>query len=276
LGDWALKGTQKPNYNNAGNAIMNQANVWAPEVLQHPTSGQWLMYYSAAVSGSPAHCIGAAIAASPTGPYAPLDTVLACPTANGGAIDASAFVEPINGTIYIAYKVDGNAKGNGGECGNSVAPIHATPIMLQAMAADGVTPDSAHAPFQLLDRTDADGPLIEAPSLVKVAGIYYLFYSSGCTRNNDYNVKYATATSLYGPYTRAAKPLLSTGNFGLTAPGSVTVRYAGGTATSNSATTGWKIALHGRVSTSAGGIRPFFAAGLAFDVVKRTVSVVAG
>lgn len=278
LGNWTLKGTMPPSYSVPNGLKVNSANVWAPEVIQHPTTGEWLMYYSAASWEAPVHCIGAATASAPTGPFQPIDTALACPIAAGGAIDASAFVEPTNNTVYIAYKIDGNSKGHGGECGNTVAPIASTPLMLQAMSADGVTPDPSHPPFQILDRVDDDGPLIEAPALVKVAGVYYLFYSSGCTRSPDYNIKYATASNLYGPYTRAAKPLLSTGDYGLQAPGSVTVRYAGATTVgeaASSSTTGWKMALHARVTTAAGGIRPFFTTGLSFDAKARTVAVVA-
>lgn len=67
------------------------------------------------------------------------------------------------------YKVDGNNLGGGGTCGNGNEE-YSTPIMLQLMECDGVTPNGA--PMQLLDRIAADGPLIEAPSLVLVKGTY--------------------------------------------------------------------------------------------------------
>lgn len=40
--------------------------------------------------------------------------------------------------------------------------------MLQALESDGVTPNGD--PVQILDRSDADGPLIEAPDLVLNGG----------------------------------------------------------------------------------------------------------
>ena len=74
----------------------------------------------------------------------------------------------------------------------------------------------------LLNRGSADGPLIEAPSLVYENGLYILFFSSNCYSTTLYDVSYATSTSLTGPYTKSKKPLLVTGNFSLTAPGGAT------------------------------------------------------
>lgn len=60
-----------------------------------------------------------------------------------------------------------------------------TPIMLQRMRKDGITPDGL--PIQLLDRTPEDGPLVEAPDIVRSKeGVYFLFYSSGCTTDSSY------------------------------------------------------------------------------------------
>lgn len=82
-------------------------------------------------------------------------------------------------------EIDGNNAGHGGDCGNSVEPVVSTPIMLQKMLRDGVTPDGE--PVQILDRTAEDGPLVEAPYLVRSKeGVYFLFFSSGCTRQSTY------------------------------------------------------------------------------------------
>jgi len=61
------------------------------------------------------------------------------------------------------YKVDGSSLGGGGPCGNANGE-YSTPIMLQEMEADGVTPTGN--PVQILDRGPYDGPLIEAPALI--------------------------------------------------------------------------------------------------------------
>lgn len=64
-------------------------------------------------------------------------------------------------------------------------PIVPTPIMLQRMLKDGVSPDGSA--IQIFDRTAEDGPLVEAPDIVRSKeGIYFLFFSSGCTRDESY------------------------------------------------------------------------------------------
>jgi beta-xylosidase len=118
--------------------------------------------------------------------------------------------------------------------------------MLQKLQADGTSPDGA--PVPILDRTAADGPLVEAPELVRShEGIYFLFFSSGCTRNPSYDLKYATADNITGPYTRANAPLLQTDDWGLHAPGSAGLFPAGGGQ--------WNLVFHARVE---GRIRAMF------------------
>lgn len=116
---------------------------------------------------------------------------------------------------------DGNGVGNGGDCDNSIPPIHSTPIMLQEMDVnDWITP--VGNPIEILDRTTEDGPLIEAPVIVgKFDGYYFLTYSSHCFTDTGYDIKYATATSITGPWTRQGQ-LLATGDYGLKSPGGAT------------------------------------------------------
>lgn len=93
-----------------------RANVWAPEILQRPSDGKFVMFYSAlVVNVSRAHCVGAAVSDDgPTGPFTPLNDTLACPTDVGGAIDPVSFVD-VDDSIYLAWKIDGNNHGHGGK-----------------------------------------------------------------------------------------------------------------------------------------------------------------
>jgi hypothetical protein len=59
-------------------------------------------------------------------------------------------------------------------------------------------------------------------------GSFVLFFSSNCYSTTLYDVSYATASSLTGPYTKSSVPLLVTGNYGLTAPGGATSIVGGG------------------------------------------------
>ena len=265
VGAWAIQDYE----NSTTHPPVPRANVWAPSVTkQQSDDGKYIMYYAATrnrlshpdtesesrqLAIEPAllphhpvpHCIGAATASSPQGPFQPLPTPIACPISEGGAIDAAAFTDN-DSTPYLLYKVDGNNIGNGGECGNTVQPRVNTPIMLQKLQANGTSPDGT--PVPILDRTAADGPLVEAPELIRSRdGIYFLFFSSGCTRNPSYDLKYATADNITGPYTRASAPLLQTGDWGLHAPGSAGVFSAGKGQ--------WNLVFHARVG---GKIRAMF------------------
>jgi beta-xylosidase len=186
------------------------------------------MYYSAiAQANTNRHCIGVALAdsSSPAGPYVPTSTSpLACPLDQGGAIDASAFRDA-DGTRYVLYKIDGNSVGHGGDCNNSQEPLVATPIMIQQVAEDGLT--AVGDAVQLIDRDEADGPLVEAPSLVRSDdGTYLLFYSTHCFTDVKYDVRYATASSVTGPYAKTGNSLLAS-NGELYGPGGATVQDNG-------------------------------------------------
>lgn len=186
------------------------------------------MYYSAPPKSNPKlHCIGIAISKSIKGPYKAMDQPFACPVKQGGAIDASGYQDLVTRHRYVVYKVDGNAKGKGGDCGNSVEPVVSTPLLLQQVDLDGVTPIGE--PVSILDRDDSDGPLIEAPSIYQSAeGIYFLFFSSGCYTSPNYDIKYATATDISGPYTKASRPLLKSGDGpNLNGPGGASVSAGG-------------------------------------------------
>jgi hypothetical protein len=200
--------------------------IWAPDVQYLPATDSFVLYYSGLVAGSSYHCVGAATAENITGPYIPGDEPLICPLDEGGAIDAAGFRDGSDGSRWVVYKVDGSAKGPGGPCGNGDPPGWPTPLRLQRVdAADGVT--LIGEATTILDRDpELDGPLVEAPSLVRAGpggGGFVLFYSSHCFNSPDYDVKYATAERIQGPYTRKGQLIgKEAGDFGLEAPGGAT------------------------------------------------------
>ncbi|KAF2645316.1 Arabinanase/levansucrase/invertase [Massarina eburnea CBS 473.64] len=239
---------------------VRRADVWAPDIIQRP-DGRFVLYYSATAAGEKTiHCIGASVSESPLGPFEPLSSSIVCPIKEGGAIDTGPFKDE-DGNLYLTYKLDGNARGNGGECLNTVPPLKDTPIFLQKMEMDGYT--TSGPPVKILDRTDSDGPLVEAPSLIRThEGIYVLFFSTGCTFDPSYNLKYATSTNITGPYTRAAHPLLDTGAYGLLAPGSASVARDNTT---------WRMAFHARKFTDKAGIRPMYVSNLRINGTNVTM-----
>ena len=177
------------------------------------------------------HCTAAATASSVEGPYTPMgDEPWECSIEMGGAIDPSGFRDT-DGTRYVTFKIDGNSIGHGGDCNNGVAPIIPTPIMLQQVQSDGIT--KVGPAFTILMNEPSDGPLVEAPSLIRgSSGEYTLFYSSNCFTTPAYNVAYATATNITGPYTRqgslfaTAGTMISPGSADIDADGSHIVFHA--------------------------------------------------
>jgi beta-xylosidase len=181
------------------------------------------MYYSGeAKSMVRHHCVGTAVSDYPAGPYVPSNSPLSCRLDQGGSIDPAGFLDK-DGTRYVVFKVDGNSIGNGGDCNNGVEPLVATPILLQRLADDAVTP--VGDAVQILDRStaDNDGPLVEAPNLILHGDTYFLFYSTHCFTDPKYDVRWATASSITGPYTKTNVPLINSANTGLISPGGATV-----------------------------------------------------
>lgn len=179
---------------------------------------KFVLYYSAeAKADHSKHCIGSAVADDVMGPYVADSEPIACPLKQGGAIDPAGFTDG-DGKQYVVYKIDGNAVGSGGLCGNGNPGAVPTPLMLQEMKADGTT--KVGEPKQILDRGKYDGPLVEAPHLIHAGGLYIVFFSSSCWSAPTYDISYATSNNLWGPYKKAKEPLAVTDKpFHVTAPG---------------------------------------------------------
>ncbi|EPS98140.1 hypothetical protein FOMPIDRAFT_39706 [Fomitopsis schrenkii] len=206
---WTIVGDALPD---PGNWVdSSDSGLWAPDVREI-FFGYYVMYYSVKPTSAARRCVAAATSNSPEGPFTAQSGPLFCDDSEGGVIDISGFEAP-GGGLYVTWKVDGN----------SIGSSH-TPIRLQHVGADGYTVDGDV--YQLIDRDAADGPLVEAPSLVYWDGWYYLFFSSNLYDTKYYDISYAVSQSVTGPYTKVQAPnapFLVTGDDSLTAPGGATV-----------------------------------------------------
>ena len=101
------------------------------------------MYFAALTGTAPRkHCIGTATSATALGPFVAADAPLVCDLDEGGNIDPNLFTDPFNKNNYLIYKVDGNAIGSGGACGNSNPTPAPTPLRQLALNANNlVTPE---------------------------------------------------------------------------------------------------------------------------------------
>jgi beta-xylosidase len=190
--------------------------------------GKCILYYTVTLASNCAiHCLGYATSNKIEGPF--VDNAAQpwiCPQKQGGAIDISAFYDQATEKRYVAYKFDGNAIGHGGECGNIVKPNVPNPIFIQQVdVSDGY--ETIGSPLQILTDTTANGPYAEAPTLNYMNGKYVLFYSAQCYTTPKYDVSYAIADKITGPYVRAGSLFQTGGPLGLQAPGGLNVTING-------------------------------------------------
>lgn len=161
--------------------------VWAPGVIQ--LGDRFVMYYTARDTASNKQCIGVAVSDKPEGKFKDTnDHAFVCQADQGGSIDPQPFQD--DGKLYLYWKNDGNC------CSLP------TDIWVQELSADGLS--LAGQPKALTDNSQPwEGNLIEAPSMEKHDGKYYLFFSANDYASLKYAVGYATCQSATGPCQQA-------------------------------------------------------------------------
>ncbi|ULH17260.1 glycoside hydrolase family 43 protein (plasmid) [Deinococcus sp. KNUC1210] len=164
--------------------------TWAPEVSH--LGGKYQLYFTARDLDSDKQCVGVAVSGSPAGPFTPAGRgPIVCQVSEGGSIDPSPFVDS-GGAAYLLWKNDGNC------CGLP------TRLYLQKLSADGL--HLTGKPNILIQNDQAwEGRVVEAPTLHKQGGVYYLLYSGGAYDSSGYAVGYATSTKVGGPYRQATE-----------------------------------------------------------------------
>jgi beta-xylosidase len=195
LVDWQMLDDALPNQPDW--AALNFGFIWAPDVTTWDGGKTFTMYFVARDTASDKQCIGAATSDKPEGPFKGAgDKPLICQADAGGSIDPASFVDD-DGARYLLWKNDGNC------CGLD------TWLYIQKVSADGLALEGE--PTKLIKEDQAwEGNLIEAPTLWKHAGKYYLFYSANNYAGADYAIGYAEADAIAGPYRKPEKkPLLA-------------------------------------------------------------------
>jgi xylan 1,4-beta-xylosidase len=139
-----------------------------------------------------------AVASAPrvAGPYRDNGPIVCSRT---GEIDPLP-VDDEQGAHWLVWKRDGNSRGR------------ATPILAAPLAPGGTS--LAGTPQELFRSSAAwERHNVEAPALLRHAGLFYLFYSAGhcCGRNCTYATGVARAASLLGPWEKRRRPILRGG-----------------------------------------------------------------
>jgi beta-xylosidase len=224
---WEFRGQKDAMPTIASWVNQKKPKIWAPDVVALP-GGKYILYYTASLASNGAiHCLGYATSNNIEGPFVDNSAKpWICPLKQGGAIDPSGFYDMARNKRYVVYKVDGNAIGHGGECGNTVAPIVPTPILIQQVDVNNGN-SLIGPPLQILTNTAADGPYVEAPALNYMNGKYVLFYSPQCYTTPKYDVSYAIADTIVGPYKRSGSLFKTGGELGFKAPGGLDVAVNG-------------------------------------------------
>jgi beta-xylosidase len=196
-------------------SVLQKGLTWAPEVAKTPAG--FVMYYTVRHGPSGRQCISVAVAQRPEGPFMDArERPLVCQRQLGGSIDPHRFVDR-DGRAYLLWKNDGNC------CDLP------TRIWAQRLRGDGLALVGRATSLGVGNDAGWEGSLIEAPTLWREGGTYYLFYSANDYASSQYAVGYATAERVLGPYTDApGNPILATGAGANGPGGQAIVRGPGG------------------------------------------------
>jgi hypothetical protein len=186
-------------------------SAWAPAVVAK--NGRYYLYFSGgAASGNTAKHLGVAVSDSPTGPFrdalgTPLVRAGAYP---GQAIDPMVFTDD-NGQSYLYW-------GNGAA---HVVPLNADMVSFDPAAVRTITTTGFR----------------EGSFVFKRNGTYYFMWSENDTRDENYQVAYATGSSPFGPWTKRGVVLQKRLELGIKGAGHHSVVQVPGTDT-------WHVAYH--------------------------------
>jgi hypothetical protein len=169
--------------------------TWAPDV--HRVRGGWALYFTTLVKGidPPTHCIGAAFARSPSGPFEPDNVPFICQLDHRGSIDARVIDTP-GGHLVILFKSEDNA--------NPSVPgpdqDGPTGIYAQHLSPDGRT--LLGTPTRILGPSEPwEGTIVEAPDMIEAWGTWWLFFSGNWYSSPSYGIGVAACQSPFGPCT---------------------------------------------------------------------------
>jgi beta-xylosidase len=228
--------------------------TWAPAVLRRDDT--YVLYYAVRYEAAGRQCISVATASDPGGPFVDRsDEPFIFQEERAGSIDPSPFVDG-DGAAYLLWKSDDNA-------------IDRAPCLWGApLQPDGLA--LAGNPVELLHH-DApwEKPLVEAPSLARLAeSTYVLFYSGGWWESDGYAIGYASGPAPLGPFHKETE----SGPWLASEPG---MAGPGGAEVFTDADGEWRIAFHAwtppQVGYENGGARSLWIERLDFKDGRPTL-----
>lgn len=195
-----LRSVNLTNWNTAGYGFDAGARdaYWAPEVAER--NGLFYLYYSSGGSEGENHQLRIATAKDPAGPFVRREDAVV--SGEPFSIDAHPFQDPIDDRWYLFFAKDFFD----GRAGTGIA---AAPLSNEM--------DSLAGPIKTILRASADWQIfardrfwygrrwdawhtVEGPFVVFRQDRYWLFYSGGLWKGEDYGISYAVADNVLGPY----------------------------------------------------------------------------
>ena len=197
--------------------------TWAPDV--HRVAGGWALYFTALVKGidPPTHCIGAAYAHRPSGPFVATRAPFICQLDHRGTIDARVIDTP-GGHLVMLFKSEDNA--------NPFVPgpdqDGPTGIYAQHLSDDGRTLTGAAT--KILGPSEPwEGTIVEAPDMVQAWGTWWLFFSGNWYSSPRYGIGVAACQSPFGPCADPNPTPFLGSNLQVPGPGESSLFVHGGT-----------------------------------------------
>lgn len=165
-------------------------DFWAPGAIE--ADGRTFLYFGAWPDEGEGMCLGVSSAATPVGPFEPVDRPLSC-SPGYVDIDPMPFDDPVSGRRFLFWGSDGS------------------PILARELSADRLEFATGSTTVQVM-RRDLIAPyeqLVEAPWVTYRAGRYYLFYSGDdcCSQHPAYAVMVARSDSPVGPFEKRGEVL---------------------------------------------------------------------
>jgi beta-xylosidase len=159
--------------------------TWSPAAVAAPDG--FVLWYVARYRRWGRQAISAAVAGEPVGPFVDQSKEPAIFQADeGGSIDPSPFVDE-GGEAYLIWKADANAVGR------------RSSLWGQRLSSDRQHLEGRPVCLLRYDRW-WERPLIEAPSLLRAGGHYWLMYSAGRYNSAGYCMGLAVGESPLGPF----------------------------------------------------------------------------
>ena len=156
---------------------------WAPEILKHGDT--FYMYYSANEH------MYVATSKSQLGPFRQIGNK---PMLENRCIDSSPFIDDDSKAYLFFVYFDK---------GNNVYSAELNDDLLS------IKPETMHHCLSISQAWESDtlfpyARVNEGPCVIKDNGVYYLTYSANDYRSKGYGIGYATATNIFGPWTKSA------------------------------------------------------------------------